>query len=284
MEMGVVDDDLGAILEYLKEQRGFDFSGYPPAMLARRIERLLGPAGCQDFRAYRNYLTTRPEELDRLVGTITISISEFFRNPLDFELLAERILRPLIAAKASQPQPSLRVWSAGCARGEEPYSVAILLKELLGKEEGRIQSHIFATDIDSKVLADAENAYYGAATVANVKWRQLSAFFRPEGDGFRLCPEFRRSVIFSIYDMLDPTSRVPSDSVYGDFDLVLCRNLLIYFKVDYQVTIFAKLFNSLAAGGYLMLGEAETPPPQYQSALRRVVDFSSIYQKPALSP
>jgi len=248
-------------------------------MLARRIELLLGPAGCADFRAYRNYLTKRPEELDRLVGAITISVSQFFRNPLDFELLAGPILRLLISAKAGQSQPSLRVWSAGCARGEEPYSVAILIEELARKDKLRFRCHIFATDIDARVLADAANALYDAAAVENVKYRQLSAFFTPEDGGFRLRPEIRNLVSFSRYDMLAPTSRVPPDSVFGDFDIVLCRNLLIYFNLDYQEMIFTKLCDAISPGGYLVLGEAEAPPPRYRATLRRVAEFSSVYQK-----
>ena len=280
----VMNGDLGAILELLRKQRGFDFAGYPPAMLARRLDLRLGPTGCADLRAYRSYLTSRPEELDQLVGAITINVSQFFRNPLNFELLAERVLPAVISAKAAQPQSSLRVWSAGCARGEEPYSVAILIEELARKEKLKLERHIFATDIDARVLADAANALYSAAAVENVKHRQLAAFFAPEGDAFRLRPEIRRQVIFSLYDMLDPVRRVPPDSVFGDFDLVLCRNLLIYFNLDYQDVIFAKLCDSLAPGGYLMLGEAEMPPPQHQCTLRRVADFGCLYQKQPRSP
>ena len=274
-----MNGDVGAIIDLLRERRGYDFAGCPPAMLARRIELRLGSTGCADHLAYLAYLAARPEELDRLVGAITISVSQFFRNPLDFELLAERILPAMLSAKAARPHPALRVWSAGCARGEEPYSVAILLEELARKEKLRIERHIFATDIDVGVLADAAAALYPAAAVENVKHRQLAAFFTPEGDGFRLRPEVRRRVTFSRYDMLDPARRVPPDSVFGDFDLVLCRNLLIYFNSGYQDVIFAKLRDALAPGGYLMLGDSESPPLALRPTLRRVADFGAIYQK-----
>lgn len=275
---------LKSILDVLRERRGFDFAGYPPAMLARRIELRFAPTGCADFGAYCEHLATRPEELDRLVETITISVSQFFRNPLDFELLAGRILPALVREKCADPQPALRVWSAGCARGEEPYSVAIVLDEILRREKLALDRHIFATDIDASVLADAANGVYDTEAVENVKYSQLAAHFTPEGDGFRLRPEIRRQVTFSRYDLLDRARRVPPDSVYGHFDLVLCRNLLIYYNADYQDVIFAKLHAALAPGAYLMLGEAETPPPAYQSALRRVADFSSIYQRQPQPP
>jgi len=280
-----VDSNLKPILEFLRERRGFDFAGCPPAMLARRVELRLGPTGCPNFRDYREHLAERPDELDRLIETLTISVSQFFRNPLDFELLAERILPALVKEKCAGPRPAIRVWSAGCARGEEPYSVAILLDEILLREELVLDRHIFATDIDASVLADAFNGLYSAAAVENVKHRQLAAYFTPEGDGFRLRPEIRRQVTFSRHDILDRARRVPTDSVFGDFDLVLCRNLLIYFNADYQDVIFAKLHAALAPGGYLMLGEAEVPPCKHQSALHRTAHFTSIYQKqPRYSP
>lgn len=271
--------DLKSILDFLRERRGFDFAGYPPAMLGRRIELRLGLTGCTDLHTYREYLTNRPEELDRLVETITISVSEFFRNPLDFEYLAARILPELVQTKCAHSRPALRVWSAGCARGEEPYSFAILLDEFCRREKRVIDRHIFATDINERALADAANGFYAAAAVENVKHRHLAAYFTPEGEGLRLRPEIRQRVTFSRYDMLDRAHRVPPDSVFSDFDLVLCRNLLIYFKSDYRDVIFAKLHGALAPGGYLMLGEAETPPMKYQSALRHVGDFNSLYQK-----
>lgn len=279
-----MNGDLKPILDFLRERRGFDFAGYPPAMLARRIELRFGPSGCADLRAYRDHLEKRPEELDRLVETLTISVSQFFRNPLDFELLAARILPALVNEKCAGPRPALRVWSAGCARGEEPCSVAILLDELLGREKLALERHIFATDIDASVLAAAANGLYAAAAVENVKHRQLAAYFTQEGAGFRLRPEIRRQVTFSRYDMLDRARRAPPDSVFGDFDLVLCRNLLIYFNAEYQDVIFAKLYGALVPGGYLMLGEAETPSPKYQPLLRRVAGFSSIYQKQPPQP
>lgn len=280
-----MNGDLKPILDFLRERRGFDFAGYPPAMLARRIELRLGPAGCADFRAYRNYLEACPEEeLDRLVETLTISVSQFFRNPLDFELLAGRILPALVNEKCAGPRPALRVWSAGCARGEEPYSVAILLDDLLRRDDLAFDRYIFATDIDASVLADAANGLYAAAAVENVKHRHLAAYFTPEGEGFRLRPDIRRQVTFSRYDMLDRARRVPPDSVFGDFDLVICRNLLIYFNADYQDVIFDKLQGALVPGGYLMLGEAETPPLKYQPVLRRVAEFSSLYQKQKQPP
>jgi chemotaxis protein methyltransferase CheR len=179
--MPKTDEGLTPILDYLLEKRGFDFSGYHPAMLARRIGQRLAATSCQDFGDYLSCLQQNVDELDRLLDVITINVSRFFRDTLTFELIAARILPDIIGEKTRARDQSLRVWSAGCARGEEPYSLAILIHELLRNEEktgdtsqinqgasaenkyGKcppFSLHLFATDIDLKALADAGKALY----------------------------------------------------------------------------------------------------------------------------
>ncbi len=273
------DNDLHRIIDYLMEKRGFDFAGYHPPMLARRIASRLTATRCKDLRDYLCRLQENASELDQLLNVLTINVSRFFRDTLTFELLACRILPAMILEKVQAQDQSLRIWSAGCAMGEEPYSLAIMIHELLEKEEVALNLHIFATDIDGRILKDAEKALYPPTRVENIKSGLLTKYFTPEGTSFRLIPEIRDSVTFSPYDMLDKKHGVPPESVFGAFDLVLCRNLLIYFNADYQETLFAKLYHSLANHGYLILGEAEAPTLKYQRHFSRVFDFSPIYQK-----
>ena len=277
--MPKTDKGLTPILDYLLEKRGFDFSGYHPAMLARRIGQRLAATSCKDFSAYLSCLQRNADELDRLLDVITINVSRFFRDTLTFELIADRILPEIIREKIQSRDQSLRVWSAGCARGEEPYSLAILIHELLRKEEVALNLHLFATDIDCGALADAGKALYPLSSVENIKHRLLTKYFTAEGTSFRLMPEIKKRVTFSPYDMLDKKHCVPPESVFGNFDLVLCRNLLIYFNIDYQETIFARLHHALAENGYLILGEAEAPTTMYRHHFSRVFDFSPIYRK-----
>lgn len=272
-------NDLALILNYLNEKRGFDFSGYHPPMLVRRIGQRLASTVCKDFSEYLAFLQQNPDELDHLFDFITINVSRFFRDTLTFELIADRILPAIIQEKAKAQDHSLRVWSAGCAKGEEPYSLAILIHEMLRKEELAMNLHIFATDIDGRALKDAEKAVYPLASVENIKHRLLMKYFKPEGTSFRLIPEIKNLVIFTLYDMLDKKHGVPPESVFGNFDLVLCRNLLIYFNTEYQEPIFERLYHSLAKDAYLILGEAEAPTMTYRHHFGRVFDFSPIYRK-----
>ena len=267
------------ILDYLMEKRGFDFSGYRGAMLERRISRRLAATHCKDFQSYLTYLQTKPTELDMLLNAITINVSSFFRDPLTFELLADRIIPGILESKSRLNDNSIRVWSAGCARGEEPYSVAIIIHELLQKENLKITPHIFATDIDAKALKEAEKAVYSFPSLENTRHRHLTRYFTQTGQSFQLHPEISTMVTFTQYDILDKKRRVPPASIFGNFDLILCRNLLIYFNMDYQKIIFTKLHHALAQNGILILGQAEAPGPKHQHFFSRIVDFSPIYRK-----
>jgi chemotaxis protein methyltransferase CheR len=273
------DTALASILDFLSEKRGFDFAGCHREMLVRRIAKRLASTACGDFGEYLACLRRDAGALDRLIDVVTINVSRFFRDSLTFELIADRILPAVVREKAGTGEASLRIWSAGCAGGQEPYSVAILLHELQEKEGRKLDSHLFATDIDAGALKDARKALYTVSDIEDMKHRLLLKYFTPEGASFRLIPEIGASVHFSLYDMLDKQRGVPQESVFGGFDMVFCRNLLIYFNPDYQVRIFKKLHHALARNGYLILGEAETPPPALRHHFTRVFEFSPIYRR-----
>ncbi|EKD83079.1 MAG: MCP methyltransferase, CheR-type [uncultured bacterium] len=277
--MQETNSSLMAILGHLLEKRGFNFSGYRLSMLERRIGKRLTATHSKDQQSYLLHLQNNPEELDMLLDAITINVSNFFRDPLTFELLADRILPAIVENKVRLNDNTIRVWSAGCAMGEEPYSVAIIIHELLQKERIRISPQIFATDIDGKALKEAEKAAYKASSLENVKHRHLTRYFSQSGKAFQLLPEITGMVTFEQYDMLATRHRVPPVSIFGNFDLILCRNLLIYLNTDCQKTVFTKLHHALARNGILILGQAEAPGLNHQQCFSRIVDFSPIYRK-----
>lgn len=270
---------LKPILDYLFEKRGFNFSGYHTNMLERRLAQRMTATTCHDFSAYLSCLQRDDAELDHLLDVLTINVSRFFRDTLTFELIADIVLPAIVREKTRLDDHSLRVWSAGCANGEEPYSVAILIRELLEKEEMVMNLHLFATDIDSGALAEAHKAVYSIESVVHMKYRLLKKYFLAEREAFQLIPAIKQLVTFSAYDMLDKKHGVPPESVFGNFDLVLCRNLLIYFNAEYQEIIFEKLYHSLANNGYLILGEAEALTRKYHRYFDRVFEFSQIYRR-----
>lgn len=274
------DQTLLNILKYLQDKRGFDFSGYRTSMLGRRLQKRIFATSSKDTNGYLHYLESTPNELDHLIDVFTINVSRFFRNALTFEIISKIILPELLSEKLKKKDSNLRIWSAGCSYGEEPYSMAILIKEIKKKKEyAAIMPTIFATDIDKMALKKAAIGTYCFDSIKNVKYGILDTYFTKAENNFSLSPEIKNMVQFSIFDLLNKNRLNPPDSIFGGFDIVICRNVLIYFELDYQKIIFDKLYQSLNMNGYLILGEAEMPDSMAKNQFRRVNNFSKIYKK-----
>ena len=274
-----MDKDINKTLNYLHEESGFDFSGYRPSMITRRIGKRLFDVKCENHNQYLYYLKENPQEINNLIDVLTINVSRFFRDTMTFEYIADRILPAIIYKNKQAKDLSLRVWSTGCATGEEPYSVAILINEFIKKEGLNLSLNIFATDIDKKALGKAKKARYPFESIKGVKYRLLEKYFGSTSKSFQLAPEIKDLVAFTFYDLLAKKSHAPPESIFGGFDMVFCRNVLIYFNQEYQGLIFDKLYRSISNQGYLILGESEVPPTKYQKNLIRVNDCCHIYQK-----
>ncbi|MDA3906211.1 MAG: protein-glutamate O-methyltransferase CheR [Bacteroidales bacterium] len=267
------------VLNLLHEQRGFDFSGYRISMLERRVQKRVFATHSKDLNEYITFLNHHPDEFDNLIDVFTINVSRFFRNSLSFEYITKIIIPNLFLTKTRASDDILRIWSAGCSFGEEPYSIAIILNELLKKEESNIKPTIFATDIDKKAIARAAVGTYGFESIKKVKYGILEKYFTKEESQFKLNQEIKNRVQFSFYDMLDKNRAVPPESIFGGFDLILCRNVLIYFEPEFQKIIFNKLYKSLNKNGYLILGEAEVPIDEFKHKFKRENKCSKIYRK-----
>jgi two-component system CheB/CheR fusion protein len=239
---------LERLLEYLRDARGFDFTAYKRASLSRRLLKRMHAIGTDGFEAYLEVLQGNPAEFDELFNSILINVTSFFRDEDVWEALRVALLPDLLAAKnSSEP---IRVWSAGCASGQEPYSIVMLLAEMLGADAVRERLKLYATDVDEQALAQARRAVYTARDVASVPEGLVQRYFEPHPDGHVFHRELRRSVIFGRHDLLQdaPISRV---------DLLVCRNTLMYFNADAQSRIMAHFFFSVNPGGALVLGRAE---------------------------
>lgn len=274
-----MNNDITSILDFLHESRNLDFSGYRESMIERRVKKRFLSVKCDDYKEYGLYLSKHPVEIDHLIDSLTINVSRFFRNPLTFEYIADIVLPGIIYNKNRHSDASLRIWSAGCAMGEEAYSIAILIREFLKKEKTELDIRIFATDIDLKVLEKARKAFYSIESVKNVKYQILKNYFFSQKDSFCLIPEIKDMVLFTYFDMLDKKSHAPSESIFGGFDMVFCRNVLIYFNAEHQDLIFEKLYRSLNPYGYLVLGEVEVPVEKYKRSFRKISKCCHIYQK-----
>lgn len=266
------------ILKFLQDQRKYDFTGNRFSMLERRISKRLFSTGSQNFDEYFQYLLKTPQELDKLVDVLTVNVSSFFRDPLSFGHV-EIILREMVLTKLEKNDNSLRIWSAGCAYGEEPYTVAIILSEIFQKEKTNPNTYIFATDIDKKALETAQKGVYGHDAVKDIRFGLLQKYFSKKPDSYKIEPEIKEMVRFSHHDLLGKKSYMPPESVFGDFDIVFCRNVLIYFDIAFQDIIFSKLYRSLNSNGLLILGETEVLSEKYKNNFKRVTKYFKIYRR-----
>lgn len=267
-------DDLAGILEFVKEKRSIDFRAYKPGTLKRRIDLRLLQTGMPDYDAYSRHLSADPAEIDLLLDALTINVSRFFRNPLIFEVLKEHVLRELID---TTPTGGLRIWCAGCARGEEAYSIAILLKEISPAITATVPAFILATDIDRPALAFAASASYRDEALAEVKKTVLEKYFVAENNGYRLTEEIRSMVTFGWHDLA--ASQPPKEGIFSNYHLILCRNTLIYFNRELGERTMEFLSGVLAAGGCLVLGEAEAIPSRLHRNLREAIPRTRIFRK-----
>ncbi len=237
------------LLLYLKQSRGFDFTAYKRSSLMRRVRVRMQSLGITEFADYQDFLQVDPDEFTSLFNTILINVTSFFRDAQAWDYLASSALPELIAA--ARPTDPIRVWSAGCASGEEAYTAAMLFAEALGPEQFRDRVKIYGTDVDEEALTQARHAMYGAKSVEDVPPHLRVKYFDQQEGRFVLNKEVRRSVIFGRHDLLQdaPISRI---------NLLICRNCLMYFNSDAQSRILSRFHFALNDGGLLFLGKAET--------------------------
>ena len=275
-------ENMENVLAALKALRGVDLSGYRSDTLQRRVVARMAQAEIADVDEYTRRLHLDSDECDRLISMIAIKVSSFFRDSIVFELTAQKILGDIIQRNRRKDAPGgdIRVWSAGCATGEEVWSLAILLHQALKGERGDWTVQIFATDLDPNALATAETGVYPRERLENVKLGILDRYFVAEEGGYRIRPFLRRMVRFSQDDLVSAQRHAPADSVFGTFDLIFCRNVLIYYSRDVQDHMFRRLRRSLAPKGYLVLGNAEGLNTEMESKLKTIDRVNRIYRKP----
>jgi two-component system CheB/CheR fusion protein len=242
------DPGFEALLEFLKRARGFDFTGYKRASLERRFRRRMDAVGCSSHGDYLDFLEVHPEEFEELFNTLLINVTSFFRDPAAWTVLRETVLPELLEHR--EDGVPVRVWSAGCASGQEAYSVAMALAELLGPGEYRERVKIYGTDIDEEALSYARTAVYTAKELEGVPEELREKYFDRADTRFAFRADLRRTVIFGRNNLLQ-------DAPISRLDLLLCRNTLMYFTAETQARILRHFHFALGPKGSLMLGKSE---------------------------
>jgi chemotaxis methyl-accepting protein methylase len=266
------DRDFQFLLDKIKRNRNLDFKEYRTSVLERRIQYRMHLAGCGSYWDYVMLLNRDPGEYDRLIETLTIKVSEFFRDPAVFDIIGSRIIPEIVAEKQNRGLKRIHAWSCGSAFGQEAYSMAILFCETLGRKLECFDIKILATDIDRSSLEKAKWASYGTDSLKKLMPHILFKYFTRFQDNYIVNDTVRDLVSFRHHDLI-------LDGQDLRMDLVLCRNLLIYFEKALQEKAIRNLYNSMNAGGFLVIGKTETMPANIID-LFHVVDLKErVYMK-----
>ncbi len=259
------------LLRKISFDRGLDLRNYHTEILKRRIALRLQRNNMPSYSKYMEFLSQNPEEYDRLFETLCINVSEFFRDPpawITIKLLFENLLRDKIKNK----QSLIRIWCAGSANGEEPYSLGISLKEALKEIAQTFQIEIIATDIDKACINFAKKAVYAKESLKNIPDNLLTNYFNLTDGKYYVKEEIKKLVSFEYLDLT-------SQQYLENMDIISCRNVFIYFNRTLQREILDKFYTSLNPKGYLILGMSENLGTEYKQHFEAVDTNARIYRK-----
>ncbi|WP_179343995.1 CheR family methyltransferase [Winogradskyella ursingii] len=242
-------EPIDAIFSLLEKRSGTDFSMYKPSTIMRRINHRINTLQLRNILEYYELIKSSPRELDNLFDSVLIVVTEFFRDLEAFDQLRKQLTEMM---EDKKPGDSIRIWSVGCATGEEPYSIAILLHELIGHKIHQYNVHIFASDIDERAINYGRKAIYHKDTLGNVPAEIINKYFEKTDDiHFEIKKEIKQHVLFTRHD-------ITNDPPFVKLDVVVCRNLLIYFNNNLQKQSFQIFHYSLKPKGILFLGKSES--------------------------
>lgn len=277
--MGVTPmHDLEDVVRVIAGTLHQDISKYDEHFLQKSLERRLKQTRDTSLASYLRHLSENKVEAETFSRSLNITYSEFFRNRVTFAYLEQSILPRLIEKREKDGSSELRIWSAGCAAGQEAYSLAILLDELATQGGAEISLRIFATDSSEADLEKARKGLYDISAVGNVALKHINKYFDQQGGSYVIIPRLRERIDFSYYDQLDERSWCPPASIFGDFDLVMCCNLLFYYRKDLRQCILNKVIRCLKPDGYLVTGEAERGIVEQTEGFASVAFPAAVFQ------
>lgn len=230
---------------------------YTDNVLITGVKLRMDDLEIKELGVYADFISSHKSEEATLCNRLLNSYSLFFRNSLTFAILEQSLLRNLVSNQCKQPGKEIRVWSAACAAGQEPYSMAILLHELREQLANKVDFRILATDMQKVQLEKAMTGSYQYEDMLNVSLKRAQKYFDFDGKNYHAKNFIKNAVTFELFDLLNAENLSPAASIFGSFDLVFCANLLFYYKPEYSARIMDRIKNNLNHEGILVAGDAE---------------------------
>lgn len=264
--------DTAKLIAQIERDRGFDLSQYRLTYVERRLGTRLRALNLLTYRQYATYLTEHPQEYTKLLDTLTVNVTDFFRDPPVWKVIRGEVVPAILKAKSSAAQRVIRLWSAGCATGEEPYSLAMAFLSAMGDDAPKYLLSVTATDLDPIALATAAKAEYEVSKLEHIPRTERVKFVEADSKNFRIKPEVTERVRFRTLNLF-------SDPPPLAMDLILCRNVFIYFSREQQERITNVFHRALARGGHLVLGRTEKMPSGSAEGFVPVCSKERVYKK-----
>ena len=266
--------NLHRLLIKVREERGLDLAQYRESYVARRVTVRLNALGLHTYQQYASYLDQHAEEYAKLLDTLTINVTQFFRDPTVYALFRDQVVPSLLAAKTARKQRLVRLWSAGCATGEEPYSLAMsMLDGIIRTRSNDAMLSVVGTDIDRKALAIAKAGEYPVRQLNQISNADRHRYVDVDGDIFRMKAEIMKVTRFQYLNLFE-------DPPINGVDVIFCRNVFIYFNHDDQARLIGSFWDALTRGGYLVLGRSERLAPKLAARFELISGRERVYRKP----
>jgi chemotaxis protein methyltransferase CheR len=258
----------------IQKYKGFDISHYKDSYIERRLNIRMNLTKRNDLKSYIELLRNNPEEFNKLMDALTVNVTEFFRNTETFAALETDIVPKILQNKETDSRDVIKVWSAGSSSGEETYTLAILFLEALRKSGKKYDLMVYGTDIDRKSIIKSKSGIYESNKVSGIRKDLLDRYFEEHGNEYRIKPFVKEHVKFSYLDLT-------SDFVHNlaTYELILCRNVIIYFTLDVKMSLFMKFYQMLRKDGYLIIGKNEAITGKAVDYLENVNLSERIYKK-----
>lgn len=265
--------DLNKLLYKIKKDRGLDLHQYRRAYVERRLSARMRMLNIHTYRQYERVLDERPEEYHKLLDTLTINVTDFFRDQTVYQIFLTTIMPTLLKEKLASRQRSIRLWSAGCATGEEAYSIAMGVLTALGDREDEFLFSVFGTDIDPRALETAKRGVYDIGKLPHVPRADQARYLEVSDDTFSIKPEVARHVKFRTLNLFE-------DEPINIVDVIFCRNVFIYFTREQQAKVLERFWRALHRGGFLVLGRSEKMASTMSGRFELVNGRERVYRKP----
>jgi chemotaxis methyl-accepting protein methylase len=263
---------IAPLIAQIERERGVDLSQYRASYVGRRLGTRLRALGLSTYREYSVHLTAQPTEYARLLDALTVNVTDFFRDPPVWDVLRGEVIPEILARKAASGHHAVRAWSAGCATGEEPYSIVMSFLAAKGPKPEKLLLSVIATDLDPIALKTAERAEYDIAKIEHIPTAERLRYVSAEQSHFKVNAEVTDKVRFRTLDLF-------ADEPPLALDLILCRNVFIYFTHEQQDRVNGVFHRALARGGYLVLGRTEKMGAGLTKHFEPVSGRERVYRK-----